>query len=601
MRYVTGLQQKTFRLLAAIVLLILLMILHFRPQPLRAAVGKMYWVNYNNGTVYEANSDGMGTASLFYTGTNPTGIVLDPAADKMYWTNYTDDTVSQANLDGSGTPITFPLPGGNEPFAIALDAAAGRLYWTNLFDDKVYRMNTDGSGTVEISLSCTIDTPKGIVLDLVDGKMYIASAGNGTIFRMNLDGTSCETIQTGLNDPTDIALDIAAQQIYWTSFNDDAIYTASLNGGAASTLISGYDGPAGLALDIPANKIYWVNYFDNTIFRADLDGTNPTDITPTGSVANGPHDIALHLPLPVVWDGGGVDNNWSTDENWSTDVEPTATDAVLFDATSTKDAVIDVNASVAEMTIAAAYTGQITMNESLTVTGNYLQGGGTFVVADPVSTYSFTVDGIIRHSGGTLQQTQAVGSNTTVPFLQIEDSSMGVIYRGATISTTTALSDLGNVTVSVEAVDQAGGEYCTTDGGTSPAYASRCFEITATNNSLPADITLYALTSELNGILTANLEVYRFVSPNWDLLAPLLTPGTIGNYSFASATTPGFSHFLLGGANAPTAVTLQSFSAQGQNLTMVILVIGTLLLLTVGALWRLRRQTRQPVTTPPSQ
>jgi hypothetical protein len=219
-------------------------------------------------------------------------------------------------------------------------------------------------------------------------------------------------------------------------------------------------------------------------------------------------------------------------------------------------------------------------------------------VADPVSTYSFTVDGIIRHSGGTLQQTQAVGSNTTVDFLQIEDSSMSVEYRGATIDTT---NDLGNVMVSVEAVDQVGGEYCTTDGGTSPAYAGRCFEITATNKNLPADITLYALTSELNGILTADLEVYRFVSPNRVLLTQLLTPGTIGNYSFASATTPGFSHFLLGGANAPTAVTLQSFSAQGQNLTMVILVIGTLLLLTVGALWRLRRQTRQPAATPPSQ
>jgi hypothetical protein len=149
---------------------------------------------------------------------------------------------------------------------------------------------------------------------------------------------------------------------------------------------------------------------------------------------------------------------------------PTASDAVLFDATSAKDAVINTSASVAEMTIAAAYTGQITMNESLTVSGNYLQGGGTFVVADPVSTYSFTVDGIIRHSGGTLQQTQAVGSSTTVDFLQIEDSSMSVEYRGATIDAT---NNLGNVTVSVEAVDRAGGEYCTTDGGTSPAYAGR--------------------------------------------------------------------------------------------------------------------------------
>jgi DNA-binding beta-propeller fold protein YncE len=219
-------------------------------------------------------------------------------------------------------------------------------------------MNTDGSGAVEISLACALDTPKGIALDLVNDKMYVASAAtasNGNIFRMNLDGTICEMLQSGLTDPTDIALDLAAGQMYWTSFNGGAIYRASLNGGAATTLISGLNSPAGLALDIPANNIYWVNFGggSGTISRADLDVPIPADVTPIG-FTNGPHDIALHLPLPVVWDGGGVDNNWSTGLNWSTDVVPTASDAVLFDATSAKDAVINTSASVAEMTIAAA-------------------------------------------------------------------------------------------------------------------------------------------------------------------------------------------------------------------------------------------------------
>ena len=62
-----------------------------------------------------------------------------------------------------------------------------------------------------------------------------------------------------------------------------------------------------------------------------------------------------------TWDGGGTTNNWTEAANWSGDSVPTSGDPVIFDATSTKDALIDVNVATSNLTIAGGYTGAISM------------------------------------------------------------------------------------------------------------------------------------------------------------------------------------------------------------------------------------------------
>ncbi len=91
-----------------------------------------------------------------------------------------------------------------------------------------------------------------------------------------------------------------------------------------------------------------------------------------------------------TWDGGGVDgtcggagtaNNWSCAANWSSDTAPTASDVAIFDGTSTKNATINANISVAGISINAGYTGTITQSGSNTITigsSNYSQADGTF-------------------------------------------------------------------------------------------------------------------------------------------------------------------------------------------------------------------------------
>ena len=65
-----------------------------------------------------------------------------------------------------------------------------------------------------------------------------------------------------------------------------------------------------------------------------------------------------------TWDGGGVDNNWTTAANWSDD-GPGVADIAVFDGTSTKDATIDAPFNVAGIQINAGYSGTITQAAGL--------------------------------------------------------------------------------------------------------------------------------------------------------------------------------------------------------------------------------------------
>jgi hypothetical protein len=218
-----------------------------------------------------------------------------------------------------------------------------------------------------------------------------------------------------------------------------------------------------------------------------------------------------------------ADGNWHTAGTWSTNAVPDAASAV---------------------TIADGTT--VTVAADATCDTLFIEQGGTLIIPDGVT---LSVETSMVNEG-TLQQTQPV-NGASVTFLHIQDSgASSTQYRGAVVDTS---SNLGNVTVSVRGADQAGGTYCTDTGSGSPAYADRCFEITIDGTDGAADLTLYGLTSELNGIAEANLAVYRYEG---DPLAWTKLTSTNGNdggsYSYAAAQTPGFSHFLLGATgNSP--------------------------------------------------
>ena len=77
-----------------------------------------------------------------------------------------------------------------------------------------------------------------------------------------------------------------------------------------------------------------------------------------------------------IWSGSG---NWSDAANWSKDIVPTAISKVLFNATSLDDSTIDAfGGNIGSLVITSGYTGSIAQNNDLTLSGSYVQTGGTF-------------------------------------------------------------------------------------------------------------------------------------------------------------------------------------------------------------------------------
>jgi hypothetical protein len=219
---------------------------------------------------------------------------------------------------------------------------------------------------------------------------------------------------------------------------------------------------------------------------------------------------------------------------------------------------------------------------NVTAYNNMIVVSGTRIVIPTAITPTITGTLTVQ-SGGALKQTRTV-SNATVSFLQISSLTGTNKYRGVDLTT---INNLGNTTVVITAT--ASNTCPLTDGG-SPAYANRCYSITPTTNAT-ATVKLWALNpSELNSIAVSNLAPYHHDgNTTWVKLTNLSTGTDSGSYAFAQGDTTGFSPFLLGGPNAPTAITLIDFSAASTSTGYLLLAaLIALVLLITG--WLIRRR-----------
>jgi hypothetical protein len=252
-----------------------------------------------------------------------------------------------------------------------------------------------------------------------------------------------------------------------------------------------------------------------------------------------------------------MSGNWSTGSVWDGDTVPQASNGVTITAGTTITAT--AGAECAYLTV---------------------EPGATLVVPDGVELS--VAEGFANQ--GTVRMARTV-NNGSVAF-EIGDESRGIAhYRAVDITTP---SNLGEVTVSVRTL--GAGEYCTAAAGASNPYAQRCFEIAVTNNAA-ATVRLWALTDEMNGL--TDPRVFRYVAPNWNLLATNAVTGTVGAYTYVQAETPGFSHFLIAqDSGAPTAITqldLDARAVQSAIGTAIALILVLMTCIGLAVRW-LRRK-----------
>ncbi|MFA5946052.1 MAG: hypothetical protein WC802_04060 [Patescibacteria group bacterium] len=145
----------------------------------------------------------------------------------------------------------------------------------------------------------------------------------------------------------------------------------------------------------------------------------------------------------ITWDGGGADgtcgggagdgNKWSCALNWSGDTLPGAGDAVVFDATSTKNATVDAGfaGTVTSISMNAGYTGTITMARSLTTSAIFTQADGVFTA----DSQSLTIGTDFSLTGGAFTAssgTMLIGGNFTHSAGTFTHNSGTVRLSGAT-------------------------------------------------------------------------------------------------------------------------------------------------------------------------
>src|SRR5260221_4878030 len=147
----------------------------------------------------------------------------------------------------------------------------------------------------------------------------------------------------------------------------------------------------------------------------------------------------------VTWDGGGGTNNWSDCVNWTSNTCPGATDDVVFDGTSTKNATIDASftGTINSFSINSGYTGTITQSRSLTsLTGStgFAQQAGTYSGgSQTLNIGSFSIN------GGTFNAPSSLNVGTTNYFSTFGKSG-GTFNAGS--GTVTFVDGIGTINCS---------------------------------------------------------------------------------------------------------------------------------------------------------
>jgi hypothetical protein len=404
--------------------------------------------------------------------------------------------------------------------------------------------NVASGATVTLQKDITINGTLNINETLNTGTSTVS--GSGTV-NLPASGT------LGIGSPDGITASSANGNIQTTtrSFDGDATY--HYNG------TTGQDTGDGL----PSGVDHLI--IDNS---AGVTLTNAATVTTTLTLSNGLFTNGSNLTLDA---GATIDR-----ETGSLNTAPTfgtSVNVIYSGSTGvTTGYEIPTSSSVLN-NLTVSNSGGVTLTNVITASGNLNINSDALL---DLAAYTITVDTAVTNNGTLVQQRTV--NNANVEFMHIQDSTGSTTqYRGVEIDTSADSNNLGVVIVRLR--DNAG-MTCTTTGGSSPAYAPRCFDITPTNN-LSATVTVWTPTSVLPGAVTTP-RVFHWNGTSWDQLTNG-SSGTNGSYTYARGNTSGFSAFLLAqdGA-APTAISLQRLNATNPLPVGLLVTLSVMLLLILG-------------------
>lgn len=263
------------------------------------------------------------------------------------------------------------------------------------------RFYNNGSITTAIEGRFVCDTKDMYFTDAVGNRIVFASIGDRIGVKLldgnlNSDGSVVEqitvTVESVLTGDTEEII------LTETSNNSALFYTSDL------TLIGVESEPVAGQLRYDGQEDIEIIYIDK-------------------SDSEDRYVCNLHRK-PLVWDGGGTDERWSTPENWSEDRLPDEYDHILFNGTSSKSNINYSTRKVMHITIDDTYTGNVKLYSEMTINGNLTVSGGKVSYVQN----EITVNEDVIVDGGTISDT-AYSQHLIKGDLRISDGSMTMYYQ----------------------------------------------------------------------------------------------------------------------------------------------------------------------------
>jgi hypothetical protein len=284
----------------------------------------LYWDNYDNNTIANANIDGSGGGALNLSGItlkSPEGMAYDTLTNRLFVASSSGGAEEKGeivfvNLDGSGAGVLSTAGAEvSAPYGVAIDPSTRLIYWVNESGGpegkgSVAYARLDGSGGGLLNTSgAVVNKPYKLAIDRANGKVYWGNTEGSpdSIAFANLNNTGGGGTLSLAGAPVlagvyAIAVDEGAGRVYWldSTGGEEHLGFASVNGGGGGEVnLTGsvFDNAYGLAIDPTIGRAYWGNYGHSTeplgaIGFANLSGGGSSINIATAPV-NGPQDPVI--------------------------------------------------------------------------------------------------------------------------------------------------------------------------------------------------------------------------------------------------------------------------------------------------------------------
>jgi FG-GAP-like repeat len=295
------------------------------------------------------------------------------------------------------------------------------------------------------------------------------AAGNGSNAAQNLTATFTKAgtynFAVAVTDPvgltTTSTVSVIVNQVLTTLVVTPS--TASVADGTtkqfAATALDQFGNPLSAQPTVSWSSSGLGSVNSSGLYTAPSSGTGSATVTAASGGVSGSASVSVvAVPATDTWTGGSATGNWSDPGNWSAGVAPGPVTTVIFNGTSSKNALVDsaFTGTVAAVQISSGYTGTVSLARNLNVTGAFTEQSGTYSAVS----FTTTVSGLMTVSGGSY-----LASTTADNF------SGGLTISGGTFTGSTGTVSTANVTLSsgtlnapAGTLDVLGGNFTYTGG-----------------------------------------------------------------------------------------------------------------------------------------